>query len=361
MLNALAVDPQQNWKGPWRWYEEQMLNCCLDLEDVKATGITLKDFRCLAHCQGLSIDLHYCDDSTLDDFRSAVQRACMSDEQQGYDSDGTAAAQHDEPLGEVLVISYSRKILGQTGSGHFSPVAAYDPSSDSVLILDTARFKYGAHWAKLPLVYDAMKPMDPDTGKSRGYSVLSFHPVHKTNTKTKTTTLNLAETESVVQPMSLLFRSKLTQNFARRKYKEYLQSLESDITWEQACTYWLNDNINKINNTNNVWNILEPLRLPQEEEDGARTVENIRCFLRELLHSLDPSGPSCCDGLAKTGKCMGEKDALYVIYLASISETQRIELVNHFPSKASTSAREQLLNEANLIATAIFYSEESSF
>jgi Phytochelatin synthase len=31
-LNALAVDPRQIWKGPWRWYEESMLNCCIDLE-----------------------------------------------------------------------------------------------------------------------------------------------------------------------------------------------------------------------------------------------------------------------------------------------------------------------------------------
>lgn len=35
-------------------------------------------------------------------------------------------------------------MLKQTGQGHFSPVAAHDPISDSVLILDTARFKYGA-------------------------------------------------------------------------------------------------------------------------------------------------------------------------------------------------------------------------
>jgi hypothetical protein len=33
-LNALAVDPRVTWKGPWRWYEESMLNCCIDLELV---------------------------------------------------------------------------------------------------------------------------------------------------------------------------------------------------------------------------------------------------------------------------------------------------------------------------------------
>lgn len=164
VLNALAVDPLQNWRGPWRWYEEKMLNCCFDLNDVKRTGITLSDFQCLARCQGLSVEITYCDEQcTLEKFRSAVQRACVeTDKEDGHM--------------EAMVVSYSRKVVGQTGSGHFSPLAAYDPESDSVLILDTARFKYGAHWVKLPLIYEAMKPIDPDTGRSRGYCLLSFIP-----------------------------------------------------------------------------------------------------------------------------------------------------------------------------------------
>ena len=32
VLNTLNVDPRRAWKGPWRWYEESMLNCCVDLE-----------------------------------------------------------------------------------------------------------------------------------------------------------------------------------------------------------------------------------------------------------------------------------------------------------------------------------------
>lgn len=348
-MNALAVDPRQNWKGPWRWYEEQMLNCCLDLEDVKSTGITLRDFRCLAHCQGLSIDLNYCDISSLEDFRSAVKRACLSDENASNIDDNQADnPQCDEPLREALVVSYSRKVLGQTGTGHFSPVAAYDPASDTVLILDTARFKYGAHWAKLPLVYEAMKPLDPDTGRSRGYALLGFNPVIKTMND------NLEHEDGVPQAMSLLFRSKLTQNSVRRQYKDYLDSLSSEISWKQACNYWLSEE-------HKVWSIVEPLRLANDEEEGASVVEDIRCFLRELLSSLDPSGLSCCDGAAKTGKCLGEKDALLVIYLASLEESHRYKFVHDFQSKASSLTKEHLLNESNLIARAIFFSGESSF
>jgi glutathione gamma-glutamylcysteinyltransferase len=351
VLNALAVDPQQHWKGPWRWYEESMLNCCLDLEDVKGSGITLRDFQCLAHCQGLSVELHYGEQSTLEDFRSAVQQACMSDTHENNDDvgDDDASTERDEPLGDVLVISYSRKTMGQTGSGHFSPLAAYDPESDSVLILDTARFKYGAHWAKLSLVYEAMKPIDPHTGKSRGYALISFSPQPERQTNTVTT-------DAILQPVSLLFRSKLTQNSARRTYKEFLESSTTELTWEGACDYWMRED----SKLNNVWSILEPLRMPHREEDKV-AVQPLRRFLLDLLQSVDQGSPSCCDSGASNTSCMSEKETIYVVYLGSLSAERRREIVMGLDSEASTWTREQLLIEANLIATAISCCKESTF
>lgn len=32
VLNALAIDPGRTWKGPWRWFDESMLECCEPLE-----------------------------------------------------------------------------------------------------------------------------------------------------------------------------------------------------------------------------------------------------------------------------------------------------------------------------------------
>ena len=66
---------------------------------------------------------------------------------------------------EFLVLSYSRKVLGQTGSGHFSPVGGYHSQNDLVLILDTARFKYPPHWVPLTLVCEAMRALDTSIGK----------------------------------------------------------------------------------------------------------------------------------------------------------------------------------------------------
>ena len=42
-----------------------------------------------------------------------------------------------------------------------------------VLIMDVARFKYPPHWIPLPLLHQSMQVVDPETGKSRGYMLLS--------------------------------------------------------------------------------------------------------------------------------------------------------------------------------------------
>ena len=65
--------------------------------------------------------------------------------------------------GEVFVGSYSRKVLQQTGDGHYSPIAGYHVKKDMVLILDVARFKYPPHWADVDNLYDAMCTKDPKT------------------------------------------------------------------------------------------------------------------------------------------------------------------------------------------------------
>lgn len=321
-----------------------MLNCCLDLEDVKQTGITLKDFQCLAHCQGLSVDFTYCDEqsSSLADFRSAVERACI--ESVDWESDESS---DEKEAFQVLVISYSRKVMRQTGSGHFSPIAAYDSDSDSVLILDTARFKYGAHWAKLPLVYEAMKPIDPDTGKSRGFTLLSFHP-HEQSSDDKLGTFK--------QPISMLFRSKMTQHPVRREYKEFLHGLKNDITWDEVTSYWKEEK-GKIAN---VWSVVEPLRLP--EDDGEKeAVQNLRNLLKDLLRKTDNGPFPCCSDGGNHDSCVSDKEALFIIYLASLSKDRRTEVIFGDVSDVSCTARENLLEEANIVATAIDCSDESSF
>jgi glutathione gamma-glutamylcysteinyltransferase len=47
----------------------------------------------------------------------------------------------------------SRKVLKQTGDGHFTPFSGYHTESDRVLLFDTARFKYPPHWIDVNLLY----------------------------------------------------------------------------------------------------------------------------------------------------------------------------------------------------------------
>jgi len=81
-----------------------------------------------------------------------------------------AATREDGP---VLVSNYSRRTVGQTGGGHFSPIAGYHEKTDQVLVLDTARFKYPAHWMPVPLLFDAMVEQDADSQLSRGWLLLA--------------------------------------------------------------------------------------------------------------------------------------------------------------------------------------------
>jgi glutathione gamma-glutamylcysteinyltransferase len=266
-LNALAVDPLRTWKGPWRWYaEEAMVNCCLDLKSVQAEGVTLAVFAGIATCQGLSVQVTYAaaakdddgdEDETvsLERFRRAVEMACVENDHDESPDDSpllpaaaVAVATTTPPppiiadeaaavsLDTVLVVSYSRQVLGQTGSGHFSPIVAYDRRTDSVLIADTARFKYGAHWVHLPLLFAAMRPMDPDTGRSRGY-VLLQSPRHRMPNNHGDDDNN--DREQQQQPSTQLLRALPQQESATAAHPLLQKSPPPTTTARKTTTsYW---------------------------------------------------------------------------------------------------------------------------
>uniref|UniRef100_A0A7C8YW16 glutathione gamma-glutamylcysteinyltransferase n=2 Tax=Opuntia streptacantha TaxID=393608 RepID=A0A7C8YW16_OPUST len=154
VLNALAIDPGRTWKGPWRWFDESMLDCCEPLEKVKAKGISVGKLACLAHCAGADVQTFRTNESSINEFRNYV-KACSQVE-------------------DVHVVSsYHRGIFKQTGSGHFSPIGGYHAGRDMALILDVARFKYPPHWVPLTLLWEAMDTIDEASGENRGYMLIS--------------------------------------------------------------------------------------------------------------------------------------------------------------------------------------------
>jgi hypothetical protein len=81
----------------------------------------------------------------------------------------TVAEMSTKGADEFLILSYSRKGLGQTGDGHFSPMGGYNKRSDMLLVLDVARFKYMPHWVPVDTMWRAMQAIDKETGLPRGY------------------------------------------------------------------------------------------------------------------------------------------------------------------------------------------------
>jgi glutathione gamma-glutamylcysteinyltransferase len=153
-LNALGIDPGRLWKGPWRWFSEELLDCCVPLAEVQKRGLDIEELACLARCNGADVKLVRGDATNLDAFRAALASAAGGE--------------------GVLVVAYDRSALGQTGSGHFSPVGGYHRARDLALILDVARFKYPPHWVSVERLWQATHAIDPATRRARGWLV--FRP-----------------------------------------------------------------------------------------------------------------------------------------------------------------------------------------
>uniref|UniRef100_A0A7N0UBE1 glutathione gamma-glutamylcysteinyltransferase n=1 Tax=Kalanchoe fedtschenkoi TaxID=63787 RepID=A0A7N0UBE1_KALFE len=154
VLNALAIDPGRKWKGPWRWFDESMLDCCESLEVVKVNGISFGKLVCLAQCSGAEVEAFRTSHSSIDEFRKYVILCSRSDDCH-------------------VITSYHRGTFKQTGTGHFSPIGGYHAGKDLALILDVARFKYPPHWVPLTLLWEAMDRVDESTGQHRGFMLIS--------------------------------------------------------------------------------------------------------------------------------------------------------------------------------------------
>lgn len=203
-LNALDIDPGRLWRGPWRWFSEELLDCCVPLEQVRTNGMTIDELACLARCNGAAADVHRPNDDGVDVFRTQVIDACSTDD------------------GPVLIAAYDRSALGQTGSGHYSPIAGYHAASDSVLVLDVARFKYPPHWVRLEDLWHALVPLDPSTGRSRGWLQL----------RRGRAGVSLGFWVELVAPSWGAFQETLT---------EFLSQVgEPDISIEEAASLYLN-------------------------------------------------------------------------------------------------------------------------
>lgn len=137
---------------------------------MKKNGITFDNFACLAKCH-CDVQVKRAFDFSFEEFKRDVELVTSTSE-------------------KFMIISFSRKTLGQTGDGHFSPIGAYNAKTNMVLVLDTARYKYPSYWCSIDTLFESMNPIDKETGRPRGYFVLSYNaerpPISLCKVKTET-------------------------------------------------------------------------------------------------------------------------------------------------------------------------------
>ncbi len=127
-------------------------------DDVLKGGLTLEQIGMYLTALGANPKIYYGSDLTVPELRKLIKSSLGNRYQR-------------------IMVDFDRKSLNQLGSGHFSPIGAYDSKSDSVLILDVAKFKYPPFWVKTSDLLASLNTIDPDSKKSRGIVQITVNPV----------------------------------------------------------------------------------------------------------------------------------------------------------------------------------------
>ncbi len=118
------------------------------------SGVTLDELGKILAAHDLKVAVHHAGESSFEEFRKlAVSELRGSD--------------------RFVLVNYLRSGIGQSATGHISPLAAYDRDSDRFLILDVSRYKYPPVWVEAQSLFAAMNTADKDNGSlTRGYVIV---------------------------------------------------------------------------------------------------------------------------------------------------------------------------------------------
>jgi len=160
VLNALplAAPEAPEW-APFRAFTQDNIfneeaRKAVTPEAVSRGGLTIAQLAQLLRANHADVEETFADASTLAHFRDQVSRVQASGD-------------------DFVLVDFLRGELGQDTGAHWSPIAAYHAASDRFLVLDVARFRYPPYWAKAEDLFRAMNTRDPDSGKSRGWLVVT--------------------------------------------------------------------------------------------------------------------------------------------------------------------------------------------
>ncbi len=157
-LNALSVEaPKSKIFGKYRMFTQaeffsEEVSAIIEQSEVAQRGMSLEDLTQVLKKFPVQVHSYEAQSLSLDEIRQLLITALKN------------------PNQSVLAL-YQRRELNQEGGGHWSPVAAYDERTDSLLILDVAKFKYPPIWVDAPTFIQSMQTTNID-GKSRGVIIL---------------------------------------------------------------------------------------------------------------------------------------------------------------------------------------------
>lgn len=127
---------------------------------VSFAGLTLEELARVLRAHGLRVSIVHAENADLASFRTAAQ--------------ATLSEPHT-----FLVANYDRRGLGQSGAGHISPIGAFSPATDRLLVLDVAAYKYPYAWVPVSRLWGAMNTVDADSGRTRGYLLVTTLVPHE--------------------------------------------------------------------------------------------------------------------------------------------------------------------------------------
>jgi len=160
VLNAMPIQkPVDPTYAPYAFFTQTNfftpeVTEIISAETVLKMGMTREEMTATLNAQGVSARSVAGDTFNDGDLRTLLQYTLGDD-------------------GQFVLANYYRASLGQVGGGHWSALAAYDVETDSVLILDVAKYKYPPVWVGTSTLRTAIATLDTTSNKSRGLVIVS--------------------------------------------------------------------------------------------------------------------------------------------------------------------------------------------
>jgi hypothetical protein len=157
ILNSTNLNAPEDLQHPRHYYFTQdnffndKVNSIVSLDEVKKKGLSLKKLGDALRTFGLNIETVYANEIDQEIFKKELINALSKQ--------------------KMVIVNFLRTKLQQTGSGHHSPVVAYDALTDRFLVLDVARYKYLPFWIKTEDLWNSIH-IPTKGGIYRGFLII---------------------------------------------------------------------------------------------------------------------------------------------------------------------------------------------